>query len=213
MDSPTVIRLLRPYIDLEQHARGTELAGQTLTYIDLLLKWNAKINLTAVRDPETMVTRHFGESFFAASQLVPQGWKGSVVDVGSGAGFPGLPVAMFAPEASVTLVESANKKAAFLNEVIFALKLRNARVFGQRAETYAGKADLVTMRAVEKFEVSLPTALSLVAESARLAVMIGSQQVATAETLVKGVDWQRPIEVPGGHSRVLLVGTNLVKVE
>jgi 16S rRNA (guanine527-N7)-methyltransferase len=213
MDSENIIRLLRPYVDLGQHARGAELAQQTLAYIDLLLKWNAKINLTAVRDAETMVTRHFGESFFAANQLVPQGWTGSVIDMGSGAGFPGLPLAMLAPEARVTLIESANKKAAFLNEVIFALQLRNARVFNQRAEDYTNHADLVTMRAVEKFDIALPVALSLVVESGRLAVMIGSQQVSKAESLVHGVEWQMPIEVPGGHSRVLLVGAKKVKVE
>lgn len=213
MDCENIIRLLRAYVDLGQYARGAELAQQTLTYIDLLLKWNARINLTAVRDAATVVTRHFGESFFAASRLISPSWKGSVIDVGSGAGFPGLPLAMLAPEVRVTLIESANKKAAFLNEVIFALKLRNAKVFNQRAEEYTNQADLVTMRAVEKFESALSVALGLVAESGRLALMIGSQQVALAESLVREVEWQVPIEVPGGHSRVLLVGTKMVKVE
>lgn len=212
MDDDTIIRLLRPYVDLDHNPRGPALAQQTLAYLNLLLKWNAKINLTAVRDPETIVTRHFGESFFVASVLLPPGWNGSVLDVGSGAGFPGLPLAMLAPEAQVTLIESANKKAAFLNEVIFALKLANAKVFSRRAEDYPGRGDLVTMRAVEKFETAAQVALGLVADSGRIALMIGGAQVELAKKSLDGVDWQEPVGVPGGHFRVLLTGTRKVKV-
>src|SRR5437868_12076712 len=75
------------------------------TYIELLLKWNSKLNLTAIRDPEEIVTRHFGESLFAARQLFPSGDSHkAVIDVGSGAGFPGLPFKLWSPSIEITLI-------------------------------------------------------------------------------------------------------------
>jgi len=203
VDTATIARLLRPYIELDQ-----DRLAHISTYIDLLTKWNAKINLTAVRHPEEIVPRHFGESFFAAKTLMlPGRHPRTVIDLGSGAGFPGLPMAMFASTAQVTLIESNNRKAAFLNEAIFALGLKNAKVFSQRAEVYPGKADLVTMRAVERFEKALPVAAGLVAPTGCLALMIGAFQVDKAKELASELCWEGMIPVPGGYSRVLLVGT------
>src|SRR2546423_6143100 len=89
------------------------------TYIDLLLKWNAKLNLTAIRDPQEIITRHFGESLFAARQLFPAcDSHESVIDVGSGAGFPGLPFKLWFPSTEIALIESNQRKATFLREVI-----------------------------------------------------------------------------------------------
>ncbi len=76
-------------------------------YLDLLLKWNARTNLTAIRDPEEIVRRHFGESLFTAAHLPA---AQTLLDFGSGAGFPGLPIALFLPQLRVTLAESQNKK-------------------------------------------------------------------------------------------------------
>ena len=211
MDTATIARLLRPFIQLDE----SQLTN-TSTYIDLLLKWNAWVNLTAVRDPEEIVTRHFGESFFAAQLLFPPGSQrtgdeGTAIDLGSGAGFPGLPLAMFASTVQVTLIESNHKKAAFLNEVIFALGLKNAKVFSQRAEVYPGTADLVTMRAVERFERALAMALRLVAQAGRIALMIGLSQANQTRALADSINWEEPVAIPGGHSRVLLVGTREAK--
>jgi 16S rRNA (guanine527-N7)-methyltransferase len=203
VEQAIIAGLLRPYADLRP-----ELLEIISIYIDLLLKWNSKINLTAVRDPQEIVTRHFGESFFAASHLVNPGWTGTAIDVGSGAGFPGLPLAMYAPGAAVTLIESHGKKAAFLNEVIFALQLRNAKVFRGRAEDFSDVADVVTLRAVERFEYAVAVAAKLVKPGGRLALMIGSSQVPTARELAELVSWDPPVAVPGGTSRVLLVGTH-----
>jgi 16S rRNA (guanine527-N7)-methyltransferase len=206
--SATIAGLLRPYAAL-----NASQVDQVSIYLDLLLKWNARINLTAVRDPEEMVTRHFGESFFAAERLLHSREPLTVIDLGSGAGFPGLPLAIFAPWAQVTLIESSGKKAAFLNEVIFALKLKNAKVFAQRAESYAGSAHLVMMRAVEKFVDILPIALHLVQPGGRIALMIGASQLEQARALAPEVQWQVPEALPGGHSRVLAVGTKSVIVD
>lgn len=208
IDIAEIASLLAPYIELEE----THLANISI-YIDILLKWNAKMNLTAVRDPQQIVQRHFGESFFAAQRLLAPEDAVRIVDVGSGAGFPGLPMAMYAPKSAITLIEVQSKKAAFLNEVIRGLGLKNAHVFNQRAESYAGKAELVTMRAVEKFEAALPTAAKLVESGGKVALMIGGAQVESATKLIPELVWQQPVAVPGGHSRVLLVGTKVIRVE
>lgn len=199
---------MQPFIQLdEQRLRLTS------TYIDLLLKWNARVNLTAIRDPNEMVTRHFGESFFVAAQLKSQAAIRSAIDLGSGAGFPGIPVAMLMPDVLVTLIESNQKKATFLREVAFALGLKNVKMFNGRAENFPEKADLVTMRAVERFEGALPVAIALVQPRGTVALMIGISQAARIMEQVNEVEWRKPIAVPGGHSRILLFGTKSVKVE
>jgi 16S rRNA (guanine527-N7)-methyltransferase len=207
LDVAHIAQLLQTYASLS----GEQLS-KTHAYLDLLLKWNARMNLTAVRDPSQIVTRHFGESFFAVSKLMEPGWSGRVIDVGSGAGFPGIPIAMWSSQAEVMLIESNTKKAAFLNEVGRMLQLKNLRVVSQRAEDFAEDAELVTMRAVERFETSLPVASRLVQSQGRLALMVGKDQVERAREIAKDFKWNDPMLVPGGHSRVLLVGTKLATV-
>jgi 16S rRNA (guanine527-N7)-methyltransferase len=201
VDTNHIATLLRPFVTLDE-----EHLAQTLIYVNLILKWNARMNLTAVRAPDQIVTRHFGESFFAARQLLAPGQSTSVTDLGSGAGFPGLPLAMLAPQAQMTLIESSNKKTAFLNEVIRALSLGNVTVFNGRGEDYPGRANLVTMRAVEKFEAAVALAAGMLEPKGRLALMIGRGQAERAREFGPGLVWSDPVEVPGGHSRVLLIG-------
>ena len=206
MHPDAISRLLEPYAAL-----NSKQLEQTSSYLGLLLKWNAKVNLTGVRGTENVVARHFGESFFAARQLLPPEAETSVIDLGSGAGFPGLPLAIFAPRALVTLIEPNAKKTAFLNEVISALRLSNARVARQRGDHFAGSAELVTMRAVERFEAAVPIALDLVCHWGRLALMIGLSQTVMARTLTPKVSWSEPVQIPGSNSRVILVGTKVGK--
>ena len=182
---------------------------QVQIYLDLLLKWNAKINLTAVRSAEEIVTRHFGESFFAARHLakvVPG--AASAVDVGSGAGFPGLPIKIWSPEITLKLVESSQKKVAFLRETIRVLGLTNVEVRAIRAVELKSKFDLVTLRAVERFERILPVAAILLENGASLALMVGKAQVAVACRLLPNLTWSDPTSVPGSRERVLLIGRN-----
>jgi len=176
--------------------------------LDLLRRWNQKIALTSVREPEYIVTRHFGESLFAAARLLQPDSRHCVIDVGSGAGFPGLPLKIYAPEITLTLIESNQKKAAFLKETIRAIGARDATVFAGRAEDCALQADIVTLRAVEKFETVLPVASKLVAAGGRLALLIGSAQVEFAKSLLAGWEWEAPELIPQSSQRVLLVGTN-----
>ena len=204
MDIAEIAVLLHPFAELSRQQ-----LADTLTYINLLQKWNSRINLTAVRNPQEVVTRHFGESFFAARILLDKEEEdaSTIADLGSGAGFPGLPIAMFAPHAQVTLIESNGKKAAFLSEVVRALDLKNVSVFSHRAEEYSDTVKLVVMRAVENFEAALLAATRLVEPEGMLAVMIGSSQVEKARAVVPQCRWEQPTAVPGGQARVLLAGT------
>src|SRR6202140_5545495 len=171
-------------------------------YLDLLLRWNAKLNLTAIRDPEEIVTRHFGESLFAARQLFPASdSRETAIDIGSGAGFPGLPLNFWSSSLVLTLIESNQRKATFLREVVRTLKLNSVSVLSERAEGASLSAELVTFRAVERFDRILPIAFGLVKPQGRIAILIGSEQVALAESTLSSVDWKAPIPIPISESR------------
>jgi 16S rRNA (guanine527-N7)-methyltransferase len=185
------------------------------TYIDLLLHWNARINLTAIRQPEEIVARHFGESLFAARHLFADGpandqrrTTNDVIDVGSGAGFPGLPIKIWSPHLRLTLIESSHKKAIFLREVVRTLKLTEVDVFAGRAQDFPSVAQVVTLRAVERFEAILPVAAHLVAPGGRLALLIGNAQVTSARSLAPNFRWPDPLPIPSTTASSLLVGTN-----
>ncbi len=197
------------------------------TYIDILLYWNSRINLTAIRDPEEIVARHFGESFFAARHLFPtpalQGMTERnsfatsasiavrslmhLADLGSGAGFPGIPIKVWAPDIAVTLIESNHKKATFLREVVRALTLTNVDIQNIRAENLATTFDVVTLRAVERFADTLPIASQLLAPTARLALLIAAPQLEAARIGLPGLTWGQPIPIPQSNSRTLLIGS------
>jgi 16S rRNA (guanine527-N7)-methyltransferase len=146
--------LLRPYLA----EIPAELPGKLSVYLALLLRWNAKVNLTAIRDPETIVQRHFGEGLFAAEHLrgiLPA--EASILDFGSGAGFPGLPVQLLVPDWRVTLAESQTKKSAFLQEAVRALGLPHTEVWAGRADGLppGRRFHAVTLRAVDRPEHAL----------------------------------------------------------
>jgi 16S rRNA (guanine527-N7)-methyltransferase len=212
MDSDRIAALLEPF--LGGGPVSAALLAQLQAYLDLLLRWNARVNLTAVRNPEQIVTRHFGESLFAARILrddgafeTRPGFPVSLADVGSGAGFPGIPIKLFAPEIHLTLIESHNKKATFLKEAIRVLGLENAEVYPGRAEHWGKKADIVTLRAVERFESVVPVAISLVATGGRICLLAGSK-AANSEPLVghPGVSWNVGQLIPCSAGSYVIVG-------
>jgi 16S rRNA (guanine527-N7)-methyltransferase len=182
------------------------------TYIDLLTRWNARINLTAIRNETEIVTRHFGESIFAARCLFPgcedelQDFKCSLADVGSGAGFPGIPIKIWSPRQSVTLIEANHKKAAFLREVARTITLTDVDILNVRAETVSQTFDIVTVRAVERIVETLPIAYRILASGGRLALLISSSLLDQARKALPDLTWKPQIPIPGSKSRLLLVG-------
>ena len=222
MSPDAIAELLVPFLG-DDRLSDLQL-DQLAAYLDLLLRWNARTNLTAVREPENIVARHFGESLFAARQLFSGNWQPatdncSAADLGSGAGFPGLPLKIWTPAIRLTLIESQNKKATFLREVIRALQFKDAQVFaGRGEELLSGQIatrnsqithDLVTLRAVERFESALQLAARLVAPGGRLALLIGDSQADTARNQARQLQWSEPLPVPLSKARILLVGANL----
>jgi 16S rRNA (guanine527-N7)-methyltransferase len=181
----------------------------------MLIRWNARVNLTAVRDPEEIVTRHFGESLFLARSFFPQDGENSregrrVLDIGSGAGFPGLPLKIWNQEMNLTLIESNHKKGTFLREVARILGLESVIVRTDRAEALANdpsfhRSDFVTFRAVENFEKILDLAVTFLVPGGRLALLIGASQIG-ALSKVPGVMWEKPVPVPQSVFRILVAG-------
>ena len=250
MDPARIAALLAPFLGPveDDGADLQKLFRDISTYIDILLRWNARLNLTAIRDPDQIVTRHFGESLFAARHLFPReraapdasgraALQGRVVrpnergalardadeespppnpetitndvslaDVGSGAGFPGIPIKLWAPQITLTLIESSHKKSTFLREITRALTLTDINILTARAETIRQDFDVVTLRAVERFADVLPAAARLVALGGRLALLIGATQLDQARTLLPDFFWEAPIPIPASHSRALVVG-------
>jgi 16S rRNA (guanine527-N7)-methyltransferase len=193
--------LLADYIEQPLSFRQSE---QLLAYLGLLLKWNAKTNLTAIREPEQIVRRHFGESLALAELVDELAGIETAADLGSGAGFPGLPLAIICPEVKVALIESQNKKATFLKEVVRTLDLANVSVLNQRAEEVALKFDLVTMRAVERFTQALMVASLMLKPGAWLAILVSAQQAAEVKGVLvhRKIAWQEK-SLPE-NARVLL---------
>lgn len=175
-------------------------------YIALLLRWNERISLTTITKPAEVLQLHFGESFFAASALPIR--NGRLADVGSGAGFPGIPLAMIAPDLEVNLIESNLKKSTFLSEVVRALRLANVRVVRSRIEDLPsdlGKFDFITARAVGGHESLLSWASNSLTQSGRVVLWLG---VADADELSRNPSWiwLTPIQIRGSRRRVLLIG-------
>jgi 16S rRNA (guanine527-N7)-methyltransferase len=213
MDSDRIAALLQPFLGGEPASAA--LLSQLQAYLDLLLRWNTRINLTAVRDPEQIVTRHFGESLFAARVLrddgaFTPGLPISLADVGSGAGFPGLPIKLFAPELHLTLIESQNKKATFLKEAIRTLGLENAEVYPGRAEHWGKTAQIVTMRAVERFDSVIPVATSLLTKGGRLCLLVTSK-TENYQPLTRSHKFYLNVGevIPGSDGRYVLVGSTV----
>jgi 16S rRNA (guanine527-N7)-methyltransferase len=211
MQPSRIVELLDPFLgSKDQRPHTPDLISHISTYIDILQRWNARINLTAIRGEEEIVTRHFGESLFAARHLFPlvppvvRGFK--VADIGAGAGFPGIPIKLWAPDITLTLIDSNHKKATFLKEVTRALALTNVNIQTIRAESLASASfAAVTLRAVERFQSILPVAANLVAPGGRLALLIGRTQLPRAQLALPALNWSDPIPIPASQSRVLAI--------
>jgi 16S rRNA (guanine527-N7)-methyltransferase len=181
-----------------------EAIARLSAYVSLILRWNARVNLTAIRDENGIISRHIIESIIVMYKL-PRGIN-TLLDFGSGAGVPGIPIAICRPEINVTLAESQNKKAAFLMEAIRVLGL-NAEVHSGRAEELKSQFDCVTLRAVDKMATAVRSAAGLVARDGWLALMTTPADADQLKTAAgAGFAWNVSIGLVVGASRVLLLG-------
>jgi 16S rRNA (guanine527-N7)-methyltransferase len=171
-------------------------------YLELLVRWNQRLSLTAVREPDQIIRRHFVECAFVARRLPRD--IADLLDYGSGAGLPGIPIAICRPEISVTLAEAHGKKAAFLREALRVLELK-AEVYDGRVEAMPErKFDAVTMRAVEKMDLAIPLALQRVN---RYLVLLTTERSGLAGgTALPGLEWLEPVSIPNTEQMVLEIG-------
>jgi 16S rRNA (guanine527-N7)-methyltransferase len=175
-------------------------------YIRILLLWNEKLNLTAIRDPLEILYRHFCESMFAAVAVPVE--NGRLADVGSGGGFPGLPLKIIRPNLQVFLIEANLKKATFLAEVTRELGLTDARVLVRRYEELGEELaplDFVCSRALGEFGAFLAWAGSEHVAAKEAILWVGARDIEEIQR-IPGWDWRDPISVPHSLRRMLLVG-------
>jgi len=192
---------------------GVRLSGdQTLKvreYIRILLRWNKKISLTTIDDPAEIVARHFGESMYLASLMPLE--KGRLADVGSGAGFPGLALKILCQNLHVILIESNNKKSAFLSEVARSLDLQGVEFIPSRFEEIRAEPDFanfVTARALGSFPDLLRWSRKSLANRGHVALWIGGED-ATKISSTQGWIWQPAVRIPESQRRFILIGRPL----
>lgn len=188
---------------LAEHVKVSPAEAALLeAHYELLEKWNKKLNLTAIRNLDDAVVRHYAESVFVAQRLPP---ANSVVDVGSGGGFPGIPISILHPNALVTLVESHQRKAVFLSEAARILKSEaispHLHVLSSRIEDVRARFELLVARAIN-WEDFWPLGPKL---APQVALLLGAADV---QKLLRDVNfsWSLPEKLPWGDNRYLLQG-------
>ena len=175
-------------------------------YMAILQRWNEKLNLTAIRNPLEILYRHFCESMFGASAIPVD--KGQLADIGSGPGFPGIPLKIARPELDLVLVESNIKKGTFLAEVVRELGLTSTRVVISRYEELGEEVaplDVVCSRAVGEFVPFLEWAASPKVSATQVALWIGGRDLDEARKS-KQWEWREPILIPQSLQRYILIG-------
>lgn len=202
----TVQEIERAFADAGIGTLPANCYDQFLAYLELMGRWNARLSLTAIREPGQIIRRHFAECAYAAQHL-PSDME-NLLDYGSGAGLPGIPFAICRPEIRVTLAEAQGKKASFLREVV--------RTVGTGTEVYDGRVEemprgrsfhAVSMRAVEKMELAIPIALRMVE---RYLVLLTTERFApTYQELTPELQWIDPIPLPNAEQMILAIGKRL----
>lgn len=179
-----------------------------LDYIALIEKWNRVYNLTAIREPEKMVSHHLLDSLAVAPHLRAR----QLLDVGSGAGLPGIPLALAYPGMKVTLLDSNHKKTAFLNQALIELKLSNAEVCGERVESWQtqNRFDVIISRAFSDMGEFVRVTRHLLAPGGVFAAMKGLHPYEEIDKLPSGCKVQQvlPLAIPGldGARHLVLIG-------
>jgi 16S rRNA (guanine(527)-N(7))-methyltransferase RsmG len=187
-------RELRPWLSLSANQ-----VAQLFRHYDLLERWNRRMNLTSVEPGPATVTRHYCESLFFAAHLPAVRDTITLVDIGSGAGFPGIPISVLRPNWQVTLLESNQRKAVFLREAT--RDMANVSVSAMRAEEASGEFDWMVARALDAREV--------LASVPRLATRVGlltGQRDFLDLGNAPGIGWLELVRLPWGDRRICAYG-------
>lgn len=194
-------------------ALTAEQVGQLIIYLDLLLRWNRRINLTSIHNPEECVTRHFGESLYISKLMKIED---SLLDVGSGAGFPGLALKIVFPTVSATLLEPIAKKRAFLKEVARTCRMDSVEVLGERIEEFLPENqefETVTARAVGRLDRLIPAAASCLKPGGRVCLWLSLEQLPALVKTKTPIRWLDPVSLPISRQSVIVIGENPVPAD
>ena len=150
-----------------------QIVDKAAEHFSLLLKWNQKISLTTITDPKQAAEQLYFESFYVTKFISNE--INSIVDIGTGAGFPGLPICFAKTNCSITLIEADKRKAAFLAEVRRSLNLSNLKIVNDRFENISLESDLITVRALEKLENQVPKIIEKFTKSKLITLFVSLQ--------------------------------------
>lgn len=205
LSKETIEAALKPY----GIATSALLCDRITTYIYLLLRWNQKTSLTTITDPNEILRFHFGESLIAAAAVPIR--LGRLADVGSGAGFPAVPIRMVSEDLSIILIESNQKKAAFLAEAVRELCLTNVEVRRCRMEDvqlHGENVNFVTARALGIDKTFLNWSRDALNPAGSVVLWLGDTD-ASRISLNAGWRWADPIRIPQSERRVILHGSKV----
>ena len=200
-----ISRALAPF------SQGLELSPGHLekirVYAELLVSWNRSMNLTAIDDPLEIVARHFGESIFAVNTAIIR--RSRLADVGSGAGFPGLPLKIVCPDLDVVLIEPNQKKCAFLNEVKRKLELDAVEVVRCRYEDYpvntSASLDFVCTRALGNYRRLLRWSRTVLSPTGKVVLWLGEEDSILVGRMADW-SWDMPKRIPESSRRFIQTG-------
>jgi 16S rRNA (guanine527-N7)-methyltransferase len=175
-------------------------------YTRFLLKWNQSVSLTSITDPTEIAARHFGESMFASKLLPVENCR--LVDIGTGAGFPGLALKIASPAMHLTLIESNKRKCAFLSEIVRSLEFTDVEIRPDRFEQIrsgAISANVITSRAVGDYKHLLHWSANALARRGHLMLWVGAED-STRVACTPGWTWQPAVRIPDSQRRFVLIG-------
>lgn len=202
IDDAEILLALRPY----GFSPTAEQCAKIRSYVVVLLRWNRSMSLTTVTDPPEIIGRHFGESIFASKLLPVENCR--LVDIGTGAGFPGLALKVVCPSIQLELIESNKKKCAFLSEVVRVLDLSEVKILQERFEEIRSemvKANVITCRAVGDFKEVLRWSANALTERGHVVLWLGSEDSTRISSYPNWI-WQPPVKLPQSQRRFILIG-------
>jgi 16S rRNA (guanine527-N7)-methyltransferase len=198
---------LRPY----GFVPNEEQSAKIRACIELLLRWNRTISLTAITDPVEIAGRHFGESIFASKLLPVENCR--LVDIGTGAGFPGLALKIAVPSLRLVLVESNKKKCAFLSEAVRLMEFPKVEIRAERFEEIRPEnieANIITVRAVGEFKEILRWSAAALQRRGHLVLWVGAED-STKISSNSSWTWQPAVHIPESQRRFILIGRPIEK--
>jgi 16S rRNA (guanine527-N7)-methyltransferase len=202
LNTASIADLLAPFGIEPSDTQSTQIRQ----YVEQLLLWNKRLNLTSIRDPEEIVTRHFGESMFLCTLLPVENCR--LADVGSGAGFPGLAIRIIRLSVQTTLIEANQKKCAFLSEVVRKIGISGVDILQGRFEDLRmpqGSREILTARAIGGLARLLGWAKSIITPAGHVALWVGEQD-SIKISRTPGWTWDPPVRIPESQRRFVLIG-------